>query len=136
MRRLPRTDTLALCGALLAGAATLPAAGAQPAAGASPLILAGVTVVDVATGARRPGETVVIAGGRIVAVGAAGRVRTPASAQRVDARGKLLIPGLWDMDAHLMQRLPPGTALYLANGVTGVREMGNQQLDSLRTRLE
>jgi sugar (pentulose or hexulose) kinase len=51
-------------------------------------------------------------------------------------RGKLLIPGLWDMDAHLMRRLLLGTALYLANDVTGVREMGNQQLDSLRTRLD
>lgn len=61
---------------------------------AMPLVLRGVTVIDVETGARRAWQTVVIDGSRIRAVGAAGVVNPPKDAFIIDARGKYLIPGL------------------------------------------
>ena len=45
--------------------------------------------------------TVVIEGNRIAAVGPSGRVRVPAGAARIDARGKTVIPGLIDVHAHV-----------------------------------
>jgi len=88
-----------------------------------PLILAHVTVIDTAGGPARPDATVVVRDHRIVAIAPAGEIRASADDQVVDATGKFLIPGLWDMHVHTGQRdvyLP----LYVASGVTGVRDMG------------
>lgn len=82
-----------------------------------------VTVIDMTGAPPRSDMTVVVAGERITAVGPAGQVRIPAGAQVVDAAGKFLIPGLWDMHFHVKEaeRTFP---LFVANGVTGVRNMG------------
>ncbi|MBI4891051.1 MAG: hypothetical protein HY821_10545, partial [Acidobacteria bacterium] len=66
--------------------------------------------------------TVVVVGNRIAAVGRAGQVRLPVDAQIVDATGKYLVPGLLDMHVHLG---PWEMPLLIANGVTGIREMGS-----------
>ena len=86
-----------------------------------PLALTHVTVID-GTGTKpRRDQTVVIAGDRIAAIGGSGRLRLPADAQTLDASGRFLIPGLWDMHVHISAKfyLP----LFVANGVTGVRTM-------------
>jgi imidazolonepropionase-like amidohydrolase len=77
--------------------------------------------IDVAAGRVMPDVTVIVTAGRISAVGKSASVRVPKGAQTVDASGKFLIPGLWDMHVHIQdeQELP----LYVANGVTGVRVM-------------
>jgi imidazolonepropionase-like amidohydrolase len=66
----------------------------------------------------------VIRGQKIAAVGVTGVVKVPNGATVIDARGKYLIPGLWDMHVHTTitggRDLLP---LYVANGVTGVRDM-------------
>ena len=93
-----------------------------------PLVFTRVTVIDV-TGARSKSDmTVIVAGTRIAAVGRTGKVRIPKNAQVVDARGKFLIPGLWDMHIHTFTDngwdwLFP---LLIANGITGVRELGTR----------
>lgn len=90
-------------------------------------VFTNVTVID-ATGAdAKPDMTVVITGNRIAAVDRTGQVRIPEGAAVVDATGKFLIPGLWDMHVHALSedRLGPYFALLLANGVTGVRDMGS-----------
>jgi imidazolonepropionase-like amidohydrolase len=51
-------------------------------------------------------------------------VSVPANARRVDARGQTIVPGLWDMHAHVMQ--VEWAPMYLATGVTTVRDMGNE----------
>jgi len=83
------------------------------------------TVIDVEKGTPLAGMTVVVADGRITAVGRDGSVRPPSGARTVDATGKFLIPGLWDMHVH--SAYPGIDALFLpllvANGITGVREM-------------
>ncbi|MBV6520511.1 MAG: Adenine deaminase [Gemmatimonadaceae bacterium] len=83
-----------------------------------------VTIIDGRTQVPLHDRTVVIRGNRIVAVAAAGDVVVPSDARVVDGRGKFLVPGLWDMHVHTAV---PGGAdvlkLYVANGVTGVRDM-------------
>lgn len=87
-----------------------------------PFVITHVTLID-ATGARPiPDATVVIVGDRIKEIGASQSVKAPKEAQRLDASGKFLIPGLWDMHAHISYK--EFLALFIANGVTGVREMG------------
>lgn len=85
------------------------------------LVLTHVTVID-ATGAPASSDMiVVITGDRITELGKTQKVRVPKDAQVVDATGKFLIPGLWDMHVHwhLKEYLP----LFIANGVTGARIM-------------
>jgi imidazolonepropionase-like amidohydrolase len=78
-------------------------------------------VIDVAAGAVRRDMTVVIDGAKITAVSPAAGARVPADAQVVDGTGKYLIPGLWDMHVHWYDdRL---LSLFIANGVTGIRQM-------------
>lgn len=86
-----------------------------------------VTAIDVAPRepTARSDVTVLVDGERISAVGAAGRTTIPPGARVIDGRGKWLIPGLWDMHVHTV--VPSGQtmlSLYIANGVTGVRDMG------------
>lgn len=91
---------------------------------AQDLALTNVTVIDVATGARAPASTVLVSGNRITAVGPSSSVAVPSGAQRVDARGKFVVPGLWDMHVHISMTGRSSLALFLASGVTGVRDMG------------
>jgi imidazolonepropionase-like amidohydrolase len=87
------------------------------------LAFTNATVIDATGAPPRPGTTVVITGDRITAVGSTGKVKVPAGAQVINAAGKFLIPGLWDMHVHTVSR--EFLSLYVANGVTGVRDMGN-----------
>ena len=88
--------------------------------------------------------TVLVRDGRIVAVGAARNIQVPAGAQRVDGRGKYLIPGLADMHAHLYSDgdTPDSLARYelgvmVANGVTATRFMiGTREHFGLRREIE
>ena len=92
-----------------------------------------VTVIDVTSGTRHADQTVVISGNRIAAVGPAAATRVPNSARTVDGRGAFLIPGLWDMHVHTTG--PDAGALlpiYVAHGVTGIRDMG-ADLDEINT---
>ena len=81
-----------------------------------------VNVVDARDSVPRAGQTVIVRGNRIVTVTPGATV--PAGARIIDGRGKFLIPGLWDMHVHadiVYGRELLG--LYVANGVTGVRDM-------------
>ena len=75
-------------------------------------------------------QTVLIAGGRIAAMGERGRVRVPAGVRRVDGTGKYLTPGLIDMHVHVgaytgpgVQRVPQLLGLLVSSGVTTARSM-------------
>ncbi len=73
-----------------------------------------------------PGQTVVIDQGRILAVGQAPSM--PAGAMRIDGRGAYLIPGLIDGQVDLRQQ-PNDLLLYLANGITRIRDVSGQPED-------
>lgn len=81
-----------------------------------------VTVIDATGAPASPDMTVVVAGGRITEIGKTDKVSVPERALVVDAAGKFLIPGLWDMHAHTSYK--QFLKLFIANGVTGVRDMG------------
>ena len=126
MRRAWRAG---LCAAL--ACACSPAGTPDAPAGGS-LVLSNVTVIPMNGEPARAGRTVVITAGRIVSIDSAPDADVPEGAQVVDARGKFLIPGLWDMHVHTSRegRARHFWPLFLAHGVTGVREMGSY-LDTL-----
>ena len=82
-----------------------------------------VTVIDMTGAPPKSDMTVVVSGRRITAIGRTGQSRIPKEAQIIDATGKFLIPGLWDMHFHIheTERTFP---LFIANGVIGVRNTG------------
>jgi len=114
--------------------ASLLSAGCDASTGDDPPALAieNVGVVDVAVGRVIPEQTVLVQGNLIVARGESGDVDIPRGAQRVDATGRFVIPGLWDMHVHFdFWGGDPAVNLLVANGVLGVREMGGY-LEDLR----
>ncbi|HET9704782.1 MAG TPA: amidohydrolase family protein [Vicinamibacterales bacterium] len=86
------------------------------------LAITRVSVVDVINGRIVPNSIVTIRGETIASVAQNGAL--PADAQVVDGQGKFLIPGLWDMHAHIQGNDKTWLPLYIANGVTGIRDMG------------
>jgi cytosine/adenosine deaminase-related metal-dependent hydrolase len=89
-----------------------------------PLAIVGATLVD-GTGKPPVADSVVIVDkGRIVAAGPRGSVSMPSDAAVFDAKGKTLLPGLWDMHAHFEQ--VEWGPIYLAAGVTTARDVGNE----------
>jgi imidazolonepropionase-like amidohydrolase len=101
------------------------------AAGAdSPVVFQHVNLVDATGAPLQMDMTVVVEGKRIGQVTKSDHARTPANARVVDARGKYMIPGLWDMHVHTVfgDWLPAyekvTLPLFVANGITGVRDMG------------
>lgn len=122
--------------ALLAIAASPSAACTQSAPETTAFV--DVTVIPMDAERSLPGQTVLVQGDRIIAVGPTASVQIPADARRIDGRGKYLTPGLAEMHGHV----PPPSApaqytedvlfLYVANGITTVRGMlgaeGQQEL--------
>ncbi len=88
------------------------------------LAIAHVTVIDCTGAAPQPNSTVLIASGRITAVGPSVSTSVPSGALVVNGKGKFLIPGLWDMHGHLTDATEDALSLLIMNGVTGVRDMG------------
>jgi imidazolonepropionase-like amidohydrolase len=107
------------------------------------LVFIHATVIDATGAPAQPDMTVIVAGREIVELGASADVRIPKTAQVVDASGKFLIPGLWDMHVHEIfgdwlpedEKVTP--LLFVANGVTGVRDMGGdlEPLKKWRSRI-
>lgn len=105
--------------------------------GAPTVAIRAVTVVDVMNGSLRAKQTVLVVGNRITAVGPADQVRIPDDADVVDATGGFVIPGLWDMHVHSVANVAVDRSLesvaaqdwhfslFLAHGVTGVRNMND-----------
>ena len=94
---------------------------------AQQVALTHVNVVDVQRGVVLRDQTVVIAEGRIANVGPTSDVSIPRGTVQHSYRGRYVIPGMWDMHAHLGVSGRSSLALYLANGVTGVRDMGGDR---------
>jgi len=117
--------------ACCAAFAVLSILGWAPVSESATLALTHAAVID-GTGAAAQGDmTVLIRDGRIVEIGASASVTVPATARVVDARGLFLIPGLWDTHVHTALGTGPDWAeicslLFLANGITSVRDMGGE----------
>jgi imidazolonepropionase-like amidohydrolase len=70
-------------------------------------------------------SVVILRGGKIVAAGPAASIPVPKGAEFVDATGKSVLPGLWEMHAHFEQ--VEWGPIYLATGVTTARDVGNER---------
>ena len=134
----------ALLGLFLATSAC--AAPATPEDAATPqedevVAFVNVTVIPMDGERTLEGQTVVVRGERIVAVGPADSVEVPDDALTIDGSGKYLMPGLAEMHGHVPPPNRPAQEtenvlfLYVANGITTVRGMlgADGQLD-LRER--
>jgi imidazolonepropionase-like amidohydrolase len=97
------------------------------------LIIHDVTVIDGTGAVAKPHQTVIVRDGRIEAIaGSAMGFAGKLPGTHVDGSGKFLMPGLWDMHVHMVfgDWFPRGKEvtlpLLVANGVTGVRDMGGE----------
>jgi imidazolonepropionase-like amidohydrolase len=88
-----------------------------------PVVFRNVTLIDMRSEQPQPNMTVIVSGNRITNVSK--KVKIPKDAQIIDAGGKFLIPGLWDMHTHALRedRIGAFFPLFIANGVTGIRDM-------------
>lgn len=134
MRRPDRISHLVVLMALIA--ANSPGQDTTP---ARTLAITSVNVVDVsattAEAAVRKNQTVIVTHGRISDFGDAKVIEVPPDALTIDGSGKYLIPGLWDMHAHVLSPAKRKTflPLYVTNGVTSVRDMGTRmRMDEVR----
>ena len=129
--RLVRRVSLLMIGLLFVAAITT--AQIPPRAGLTIIALTHVTVIDGTGAPPKADVTVVLAGYRIADVGKG--VPIPHQARVIDATGSYVIPGLWDMHAHpddpelwamgqTEQEKASLLTLLIANGVTGIRDMG------------
>ena len=107
-----------------------PVSSAQKKPATSPIVIAHATVINPGTSSVQANRTVVITGDHITSVFDAAKFQSPKNARVIDATGQYLIPGLWDMHVHSAfgDWFPGGRdiilPLFIANGVTGVRDMG------------
>jgi hypothetical protein len=111
-----------------------------PPARERPMVIHGARLFDPHAGAVEPGRTIVIEGDRVTAVGADGTLALPPDADVIDAAGRTVLPGLWDMHTHHgfpgphFELIAP---LSLAGGITTARDLGmpTEPLLSLRQRI-
>jgi hypothetical protein len=68
---------------------------------------------------------VLIKGNKIIQLGSRGKVKYANTAKVIDATGKFILPGLIDMHVHYHDWMGE---LFLANGVTTVKDLGNDIL--------
>jgi hypothetical protein len=104
----------------------------QSRAQAQALAFTHVTVLDMKGRPAMSNMTVVVDGNRIRTIQKSKQAKLSKGTKVVDATGKFLLPGLWDMHVHALRQQGYNTdnffSLFIANGVTGVREMGNSPL--------
>jgi len=90
------------------------------------VLLEHVNVIDSTGSCGRPDMSVLIEGDKIRSISPSDQNKHRAGMVIVDARGKFLIAGLWDMHVHSLSKSQPDRffPLFIANGVTGIRDMG------------
>ncbi len=95
---------------------------------ASAILIADVSIVDVRTGSILENRQVVVDSGKIVTI--ADRIEnTESYPEKIDGKGKYLMPGLAEMHAHIPphttdpRRIEETLFLYLSNGITTIRGM-------------
>jgi imidazolonepropionase-like amidohydrolase len=93
------------------------------AAFAQPMAILNVTVIDTEKGVATPGRVVLMEGEKITAVADAASVRLDGSIAKIDGTGLFAYPGLIDSHVHYVDAGTYGP-LFIAHGVTAVRDMG------------
>ena len=86
--------------------------------------LVGGDIIDGISDATKKDMTLIIENGKIKQIGKRKDTKIPSDAEVIDVKGKVLMPGLWDMHAHSNQ--VQWAPAYLAGGVTTIRDLGNE----------
>ncbi len=135
-----RTIAALLCASLACTSAEPPPA--PPAATSTALVLRNLTLIDGNGGAPVANSAIVIDEGRIMAVGPASEIQTPAGATVQDLTGRFVVPGIINLHAHVAasdgitqdpktlftrENVAAHLALYASYGVTAVASMGTDQ---------
>jgi hypothetical protein len=90
----------------------------------TPTLVDHVLMFDSVAGRYLPDRAVLIADGKVAAVGPAGSIKPPPGAVLINGRGKTLTPGLWDSHQHvgddwnLLQNVATGMTNYRSPGTT------------------
>ena len=102
------------------------------------IALMNVTIIDMRGGPPQKDMAVLIVGNRIDKIDQVDRIKLPKDASVLDASGKYLIPGLWDMHVHLCYYSEAAFPLLIKNGITGVRDMGGdlEQIDQWQKEID
>jgi hypothetical protein len=93
-------------------------------ASAQTVVITDVTVINPRARSVQSHRNLVVEGGRIRSISPASSA-IPNGARPIDGKQKFLIPGLWDAHVHLTKTGVLSLPLFVANGVTGVRDMGS-----------
>ncbi|WP_129648113.1 amidohydrolase family protein [Peristeroidobacter agariperforans] len=88
-----------------------------------PLLIRDARMFDAERRVMKPGMSVLVKGDRIVAVAPTQDLVPSGDVEVIDARGRTLLPGLWEMHAHVLSESEG--ALSLMAGVTSDRDLGN-----------
>ena len=103
----------------------------------SSIAIRNVTVISMTRGATSTaGQTVLIRNGRIERIAPATQTQIPADITIVDGTGKFLMPGLFEMHAHMSKSRGSAFGLYVLSGVTTIRDMGSEHAEVLKWRQE
>jgi hypothetical protein len=97
-----------------------------------PVLIRNVRMFDAERRVMKPGMSVLVNEDRIAAVEPAPDLIAPRDVEIIDGTGQTLLPGLWEMHAHVLSE--GEGALSLMAGVTSDRDLGNsaQALTRLR----
>lgn len=98
-----------------------------------PIAIVNTSIVDVENGFVLSNQTIIVEKDRITAISNSPDMVIPPNTSIINGQGKFVIPGLWDMHVHLEMATKSSLPLFIANGVTGVRDMGTDSFDTLMT---
>ncbi len=108
----------------------------QPQSLPGAIAIRGATVISITGAPPIADATVVIRGDRIADVGPSSQTDVPQGARIVDGRGRFLVPGFIEMHAHTSKTRGSALGLFVANGVTTVRDTGGDHEELLEWRRE
>lgn len=97
-----------------------------------PVLFQDVRLYDAVGRRFRSHQSVLVNEGHIIAVGSVQSVHAPVSAQIITGAGRTLVPGLWDSHQHYGD--DSSGPLLLAQGITSIRDPGNQPVESTERR--
>ena len=90
-------------------------------------LIKSVNIIDIQTGAILVNRDIFIENNIIKYIDTSGVLKSRKADFIVNGNGKYIIPGLWDMHTHSNQHSEwLHHPLYIANGVTGIRDMSGQ----------
>ena len=105
----------------------------KPTAGT--LAIVGGDVFDSERGVMRPRTTVLVRGDRIVAVGPSDSLAVPPGSTVIDAAGKTVMPGMWEMHGHMQLTSETSSGpMQLSYGITTARDLASDLDVAVNTR--